>query len=189
MLRKKLITDKQKLIYDLGEMWSTNVKWTLPKDGERQDNCTLSLSTNDKDIRTKIGSTIKAMHQLDILQPKLKIFGDRFLRFVVRPVVETPGVSVNASVGKTAELQIKQGKGETDNDLTAIFGSIYVAVDFLHKHLFSLKLDQMTLMQHLSELIWEDFADFVISTCLANSVPTSKKELDEYTQARIFFWF
>ena len=138
-------------------------------------------------------STVQAMHHLDILEPKLKIFGDRFLQYVIRPIVENPKVSVKDSVGETAQLQLKPAKKprESASELTTIFGSIYVAIEFLNKHLFSVKLEQVlksdaktTLMQHLSELMWEDFVDFMITTCMANSIPTSKKELDEYTKVR-----
>ena len=160
---------------------------------ENQFTCTVSLSTNNKDMKAKALSTVQAMHHLGILEPKLKIFGERLLRFVIRPIVESPNVTVKDSLGETAELQITLTKKqrEASSELTTIFGSIFVAVEFLKKHLFSVQLNQiqnteakLTLMQLLSKLISEDFVDYVISTCLANSIPTSKRELDEYSKVR-----
>ena len=193
----KISTDRQKLMNDIGEMWIDTIKWTLPRDTDTSPECSLSIGTINKDAKANIISTIQAMEYMDMLEPKLKIFGERLFKFMVKPILDDPNILVSNPQGEAAQLLVKaKKKGAKDKTLklTDTFSKVISVFDFLNKHLFSIKVekvqsspskskkskDKVSLMQCLGKLIGEEFTECVISTCLAKAIPTNKKELDEY---------
>ena len=205
VLMNKVSTDRQKLINDLGEIWIETIKWTLPRETDTSPECSLAIGTINKDAKANIISTIQAMQYMDMLEPKLRIFGERLFKFIIKPILDDPNISVSNPQAEAAQLLVKaKRKGTKDKSLklTDTFSKVISVFDFLNKHLFSIKVDKVksspgknkkskdkfSLMQSLGDLIGEEFTEAVIATCLAKAIPTNKKELDEYHKVHYYIW-
>ena len=187
-LQTEYRVQKEKLIFDLGENWNSNVCWSLPKDDKAfPDRVELKIDTaGEKD--NILQNMTQAMFNVNILDQKLKLFGQRFLKYIVKPISRERNIEVSFSA--------KQGGGEllsvcNNRSLqiptpTEVYQKLRLVFDILNKYLLSVKIEEseekkITLMQKLGKLISKELLDILVKECLSHAIPISKAELEKYT--------
>lgn len=186
-IRTEYLVKREKLIYDLSDVWHRHLTWTLPDAGGNSDVEFKLVLANDKSV-SHIKNLLNAMHLLGNLEAKLKSFGEKFMKYIVIPINESSvnirqndhPHSVAFSIGRTTNLG-----GEPD--ACKVLEDLSTAFTFMYKSFLMIKVDglepsdgSVTLMEILSNLISEQFCEYVIQHCLAEAIPKSSKDLENY---------
>ena len=195
---------RSELIWDVGEIWSSSVKWTLPSQTGKQakaDQVSITVQCSEE-AKNTIAEVAQAMYHLDALEPKLKQFGARLLEHFVKPIVmanstqKVPELKEN-TMGAAKELTIKytrskKSKKQEQTLVSIVLSSIQSVFQFLHENLFTIQvqkkkggvkeLAKVSLMTLLGDLIAEQLLELIINGCLAQSIPTSNKDLDGFLE-------
>ena len=90
-LRIELCLIREKLLYELNETWDAMLKWTLPAESRRMADkprqITLEVTGVETHLET-LSCTVQAMHKVQILESRVKLFCDRLIRLFIEPVVQ-----------------------------------------------------------------------------------------------------
>lgn len=133
----------------------------------------------------KLKTAFQAIHLLELPEASFQAFGNRLLRCMLKPVMDNCGIKVTSTVKERAELKLQQ-KDTKSTELSSLFWDITTVVNFVNKHLFFFKVDNVPTMELLGEVIAKEFLDYFTTACLAKSVPSNKEELDKYSVVSLY---
>ena len=194
-LHQCYLVREEKLRCDISEAWSELVHWTIPKEDSNG-----SIKTKSRKVVLQIGTqqkqkdvladTVQALSDMGDLTPKMKVLGQRILQYLVGPLLDDPGACLQ--VDAETRTLIMDRKSITDQPQpvppkTALKNVCDVFLR-LNDDLLGLEVNvpvagqkaKKRLMAVLGECTQVDFQDMVINRCLAHSVPSSNKELEDY---------
>ena len=193
-IKDTCIIQKRKLMSDLSEMWSENVRWTLPKDGADHKTAVKVelMIASDDEVKQDLCQAFEPMWKLGVLPDKLRVFGKRFLRHMVASIIVGGRVVVKVNSGNDQKPSVVITVMTPDKDASAVtllsvlssLTGVFVAIN---EHLLGLELPNddssgaVPLMRKLGEIISADCLDLIIQNCLSKTIPSSARELDSYS--------
>lgn len=192
-INNRCLIQKQKLVFDLSEMWSEDVRWTLPKDGADQKTpvkVELMVASGNK-VKKRLRRAFEPMWKLGVLPNKLRVFGQRFLRHMVAAIVVGGKVAVKVNTSNDQKPSVvitvvKPGQDVSNVTLLSVLTSLTGVFTAISEHLLGLELPgcdssgTVPLMRKLGEIISVDCLDLIIQNCLSKTIPSSARELDSY---------
>ena len=192
-IRDNFVVQKTKLVSDLSEVWSEDVKWTLPKSQNQKmpGKVELTIASGDE-AKKQILKSLKPMWKFGVLANKLRVFGKRFVRHVVSGIVAGGAVSTNVDTGKDQRPSVvitvcTQGEDVSVAPLSAVFGNLIDVFTTVNEHLLGLQLpgddnhsSPVPLMQKLGEIISVECLSVIVEDCLSKTIPSSTEELERY---------
>ena len=173
----------------LFESWGNHIKWNLPSQREdKQQSQSISLMVrSSEEAKASLKNTIQALHQMDLLEPKMKIFAKRVMEHIVQPIITEKKVNVLRETGSlggpTKELSLKKRKKKGDPDLEELFTILATSVKFIYENICCIEMTEDSgepLMNLLEKYISEDMVKLIINECLAPAIPTAKKDLEDF---------
>lgn len=197
VLKASTCVQKERLMRDIRESWSKYVKWEIPQEQNvRKSGKAGSVSliiSSSKHARNVLENGTQAMHNMGILEPQLKVFGNRLMGHLIKPVVLKKAKVDTSTKGDTVILQIvqKKKKDGKQEGLQDVFAKLTGMLEFINQYLLSIEIQQKSedgsdkkimLMQKVAYLISQEALDFFIEECLAPSIPSNSQELDKYSQ-------
>ena len=179
---------------DLSEMWSEDVRWTLPKDGADQKTAVKVELTiaSDNEVKKHLCQAFEPMWKLGVLPDKLRVFGKRFLRHMVATIIAGGRVVTKVNSGNDQKPSVVITVMTPDKDTSAVtllsvLSALTGVFAAINEHLLGLELPNddgsgaVPLMRKLGEIISADCLDLIIQNCLSKTIPSSARELDSYS--------
>lgn len=195
VLNSELNIQRENLLYHLGLEWNRLVVWTLPntsKDGagvHSFQKVALNLSTGCKEDgepgdQTELHAVLQALALHGELQYRLKIFSQALLKYVLRPLVVYPSLSVYVSKQKDEGLVLTlQHTDLVDPNAPSpalVYSHLLPVLKTLHSHLLHVSVGGQKLSSLLGDLIWEELSNCIIHDCLQHSIPSNSSQLEQY---------
>ncbi|XP_045165863.2 centromere/kinetochore protein zw10 homolog [Mercenaria mercenaria] len=191
----------QKLISDLSEKWKNMIQWTIPDDKQKNANSESGRKTELK-INTKgekadlLDKVVVGMKKMNILDEKMKRFGERLLMNVIEPIMTYSQCEVTES--ETGSSRILTVVVKNDDEMCCpapqeMFGNLDKVLRFLNPNMLYVVIgeavnensDPCTLMTVLGDLIANQTLELAVKQCLIKAIPSSNKELEEFNRVII----
>ncbi|XP_066228983.1 centromere/kinetochore protein zw10 homolog [Saccopteryx leptura] len=202
-LSMELTIQKQNILYHLGEEWQKLVVWKFPpsKDTTSLESCLqtelyLCTEQSQNEEKTPVpptSSVLLAFSVLGEIHTKLKSFGQKLLKYILRPLASCPSLSAVVE-NQPNIIVIRFESVMTDLEHPSpseVFANIRLVLEVLQKHLLDLPLDtdleneepsKIILTEMLGDVIWEDLSECLIKNCLVYSIPTNSSKLQQYEE-------
>ncbi|XP_019729135.1 centromere/kinetochore protein zw10 homolog [Hippocampus comes] len=193
-LSSELTVQKENLMYHLGDEWKRLIIWKLPSlkgpagmDSFLKVELCLCLSP-EKDSEPEppavLCSVLQALAIQGDLQHKIKLFSQVLLKYMLKPVVMHPFLSVLVSEqqGKGIVLTFEQLKGSQKERAapSQVYSKLLLLLKTLHSNLLNVTINDKKLSTIFGELIWEELSRCIIHECLLYSIPTNSSQLEKY---------
>lgn len=188
-LNSELNIQRENLLYHLGLEWSRLVVWTPPsKDGADLQMVKLNLRTDgdeeEAERESLLHCVLQALALHGELQYRLKLFSQALLKYVLRPLVVSPSLSVYVTrqkgEGLVLALQRKKAELSDTPSPSLVYGRLEPVFKTLHSHLLYVVVGKQKLSSVVGELIWEELCHSIIYDCLQHSIPTNSSDLEQY---------
>ncbi|XP_057676979.1 centromere/kinetochore protein zw10 homolog [Corythoichthys intestinalis] len=194
-LRSELTMQRENLVYHLGDEWKRLVIWKLPPLKEPTDvafflKVELCLShASEKDSEAQPDVLANVLQSLAIqgdLQHKINLFSQVLLKYMLKPVVLHPSLSVSVTEqqGKGVVLTFEERKGchEEHTAPSQVYREVLMVLKTLHANLLDVAVGDKKLSTIFGELIWEELSRCIIHECLLYSIPTKSSQLEKYNK-------
>lgn len=193
-MQEEMVIRKTQLIYTIGEVWGETHSW----DEERRNNGSRAVTLliqlkqrkSSEDGFQKMQQMLEALHMLGELQRRIKTLGKNLMTHFFKPIIN------NAAQLKVTErndgylIQVTQpGNTKDKAPATVVFTDIQHVFAILHSALLHIKIkhgeEETSLMQLLGKELSEEFTHVLIKDCLAEAVPYSRSQLDQYEEVKL----
>ncbi|KAI5622450.1 centromere/kinetochore protein zw10-like, partial [Silurus asotus] len=147
-LSSEITVQRENLIYHLGEEWKQLAVWKLPPAKEltrMQSFLTTALhltggkSKEEDALSPFLSSVLQALAIQGELHKKIKLFGQVLLKYMLKPLIMYPSLSVEVSehleMGRVLSLQTEENQAEHPTPAD-VYTKILLVLKTLHKHLF-----------------------------------------------------
>lgn len=191
-LKTEYAVHREKLKYDMGEMWKNYLKWDIPEllEGERETGPTvLTLFKSREGKILPLESLANAMHSLGYLGTVLKVFGKQLQKHALEPIiVRQVEVDVVRSEDSTILKLKSRGVGPIVLPPVEVFQKLTTVLECLHDSFGKVVLNgveegsSQCLMRKLGEIIYKDFCDTLVKECLSPAIPSHRKAMSEYNK-------
>lgn len=188
----------QKLISDLSEKWKEMIQWTVPgeknksadSDGTRKTELRVNTKGGKVDLLDKV---VIGMKKMNILDEKMKKFGDNLLKYVIEPVMCNKHCEVTESETSSSKILtvVVKNEGKSDYEYPLpqeMFEKLDKVLQFLNPNLLYVVIGESanenshprTLMTVLGDLVATQTLELAVKQCLIKAIPSSNKELEEF---------
>ncbi|XP_071080296.1 centromere/kinetochore protein zw10 homolog [Haliotis cracherodii] len=184
-LRTECEVQKQKFIFDLGDVWKEHIFWTT-SDTSEGGQWELKLLTGGAEAEV-VQEMVVAMAMLQVLQLKMKSFGEKLLSCFIKPLVLNEEVIIDTkSVSQTHILwvSVASSKKVTDSYVT-VLDNIFSMLNYLHIKFLKFPIapnSSVTLMELLGTEISSQAVDVIVKECLSHAIPTNRKDLEHFQE-------
>ncbi|KAK3591551.1 hypothetical protein CHS0354_041595 [Potamilus streckersoni] len=186
-IRTECHVQKEKLLFDLGDRWKELVQWNIQEDGTKNDAIhKIELKLFKTGVNSKVvENIISGMNKLDILNEKLKRFGEQLLDHMLRPMITRADCKNQVSVTEQAKvfsISYKNCSNPSPPSPPDMFSRLYQSLLLLQENLFCVKIDdgEETLLERLGEIVAGELLEMTVKECLIPAIPTSTKELEKF---------
>ncbi|XP_013396329.1 centromere/kinetochore protein zw10 homolog [Lingula anatina] len=196
-LQTEYRVQREKLIYTLGDAWSKHVVWVVPQsqDVKAGQMSMVELRFSQAEVSSSVmKEVIQAMHELHVLETKLKPFGQKCMSLIVKPIVEDARTEVHIQKHSSFKfLQVNRmvGSGSGDRHVATpneAYDKLETVFKFLNENLLGVQIqvqsaekqNKRLVAEDLGQYIADDILDHIVKECLSHSIPTSNKDLDKY---------
>eukprot|EP00066_Takifugu_rubripes_P006233 XP_003970868.1 PREDICTED: centromere/kinetochore protein zw10 homolog [Takifugu rubripes] len=194
-LSSELTVQRENLIHHLGDEWKRLVIWRLPPSNDPAGpksflKVELNLSRAcSKDIEPTPSAllccVLQALAIQGELQNKIKLFSQVLVKFMLKPVVMYPFISVTVAEqqeeGIILALQGLEKSHDERSTPSQVYSKLLMVLKTLHKHLLDVSIGDKKLSAILGELIWEEMSRCIIHECLVHSIPNNSSQLENYS--------
>uniref|UniRef100_A0A3B4B0D2 Centromere/kinetochore protein zw10 homolog n=1 Tax=Periophthalmus magnuspinnatus TaxID=409849 RepID=A0A3B4B0D2_9GOBI len=174
-LSSELSIQRENLLYHLGDQWKRLVVWTLPS--SKEDSKALDQAV--------LCSVLQALALQGELQHRLKLFSQALLKYMLRPLVLYPSLSVQViqkhCEGLVLALQCVEPESQETPSPAQVYHKLLLVLRTLHSHLLDVSIWDQKLSSILGDLIWEELSHCIIHECLQYSIPTDSSQLEKYS--------
>ena len=200
LFKKLLQVRKCELDCLLSDMWKESVTWniktdrksTLQQEIDASSIEEVSLSVNFKDdSNSELRDLVRGLHKQKLLNSQMKLFADRFKKFIVPLIVEYPILDIDVTTSGPTKTLVITNKKETaekaiDKAYVSVFSNLIYVMTELSSMLLSSEFDREetssmdqrdTLMSWLGEEVGTWLLDLLQRNVIAKAVPTSSKDL------------
>lgn len=185
----------QKLICDLSEKWKGMIQWVLPDktkmktdDGMRKTELKMLTKGETPGILDEL---IIGMKKMNILEDKMKKFGENLLQYFTEPMMSYNQVDVTeceTGFGVVLSVLVNCDPEKCCPPAPVnMFDNLYKVLRFLNTNLLYVVLDDAksstpcTLMSVLGEQIGDKTLELAVKECLIKALPSSSKELELFS--------
>jgi centromere/kinetochore protein ZW10 len=186
----------QKLISDLSDKWKAMIQWTLPDEKQKHTDAENTRKTELR-INTKgervdlLDKVVIGMKKMNILDEKMKRFGERLLQNVIEPVMTYTNCEVKESDAGNTKILSVLVHIEDDQGCptpTEMFENLDKILRFLNSNMLHVVIGEekgentqpFTLMRVLGDMIANQTLELAVKQCLIKAIPSSNKELEEF---------
>ena len=186
-LRTECMVQQQSLIAQLSDLWKDHIVWAVsdvsPTDLKWSE---LKLLTSG-DNKTILQEAVAAMNILGVLDAKVKVFGDKVLKYLITPALQKDcELKVKSSdQAKILQLALK-GSEHNSADYVTAFTNISSVLEFLSSNFLCMSVDSadkkssVTLIEMMSGEISATVVDMVVKDCLSMAIPSNSKDLEKF---------
>ncbi|XP_069704525.1 centromere/kinetochore protein zw10 homolog [Periplaneta americana] len=168
---------QEKFLYDMMEIWNSNLKWEESE--PEKDLKKVSLKVDTENI-TKIEEMMEALHYFESLEFNLRKFGNKVLKYLLVPVI-TEECRVEILEKKNISvLEVECKTASPKPHYTIVFANATKVFKFLYCHLNVHIEERTTFLNKLGDMISEEFCEYLIKNCLSDTIPSHSNELDAY---------
>ncbi|KAI5096601.1 centromere/kinetochore protein zw10-like, partial [Silurus meridionalis] len=149
-LSSEITVQRENLIYHLGEEWKQLAVWKLPPAKEltrMQSFLTTALhltggkSKEEDALSPFLSSVLQALAIQGELHKKIKLFGQVLLKYMLKPLIMYPSLSVEVSehleMGRVLSLHSEENQAEHPTPVD-VYTKILLVLKTLRKHLFGM---------------------------------------------------
>lgn len=179
-LQVEFCVQKEAFLFDIGEKWKQLVSWGVPDSSEQRQELKVMSDTNSVEI---LKDVVVVMEKLDILDAKVKVFGEQLIVKLIEPCVRHCDTSVEEK-GQPTSLSVtcsNDGKPPSPSDAA---NKLLKILDWLNNHLLNMRTDSEEggeiLMEQVGSVIAHRVLDLVVKQCLAHAIPTSNKQMADF---------
>uniref|UniRef100_A0A8C6S4X7 Centromere/kinetochore protein zw10 homolog n=1 Tax=Neogobius melanostomus TaxID=47308 RepID=A0A8C6S4X7_9GOBI len=181
VLNSELNIQRENLLYHLGLEWNRLVVWTLPTPPKVKGiSQTHDAQPEDK---SRLHAVLQALALHGELQFRLKLFSQALLKYILRPLVVYPCLSVYVTRqegdGLVLALQRDEHQSSDTPSPALVYGRLQPVLKTLHSHLLHVSVGNQKLSSVLGDLIWEELSNCIIHDCLQHSIPSNSSQLDQ----------
>ncbi|CAH3152604.1 unnamed protein product [Pocillopora meandrina] len=193
-LREEWGRQKAQLTATLERVWTKSIAWTTPT--------TASLDNSQGHLKTQLkldptgcsmSNVLQAMEALGILEKRFRVFGNKLVQFIFRPITLFPSLKPQVDKTKqeitTVSFAKESGKKIID---PALLYSKFSEILVILRNFFEgsrkeddekseeLNVSSSSLFAKLGEYIWPELSETIITECLKKSVPNTSAQLEKY---------
>ncbi|KAM4619941.1 centromere/kinetochore protein zw10 homolog isoform 1-T1 [Polymixia lowei] len=193
-LGSELTVQRENFIYHLGDEWKRLVIWKLPSSKEPaglksflKTELTLTIGCSKDGEQSPPALLCCILQALSIqgdLQYKIKLFSQVLLKYMLKPLVIYPSLSVKAieqqGEGPTLALQCLEESQEEHSSPSQVYTKLLLVLKTLHSHLLNVSVGEKKLSAILGDLLWAEMSHCIIHECLLYSIPTNSSQLEKY---------
>ncbi|CAH1790755.1 unnamed protein product [Owenia fusiformis] len=182
----------EKLKLALGEAWQDNVVWTIPLDHDSESVKKagiflkfLTTNTSKNDLK----NVVQAMNDVNILKMKLKSFASKLMEHVIDPVIKYKNADIKIEKSDhSISLQIQDPKDLTIASPEDVAKKLDALFSFISEGPLGIPIENVegqdakcTSIRILGQIMADELIEKVIKQCLANAIPTNRKDLDSFS--------
>ncbi|XP_069118412.1 centromere/kinetochore protein zw10 homolog [Argopecten irradians] len=186
-LQTEYWVQKEKLLYDIGDKWKEFVSWTVSVDDESSpQKCELEVLTGTTNLSI-LRDIVIVMEKLDILDSKMKSFGEKLVRYILQPCITNSKAVVRKSVsGQSSTLAVKYEKSDKPPPPIEMFKNVNQILECLNECFLQIAVDEegegQVLMERLGSMVADQVLDLIVKQCLTHAIPTSNKQMDNFLE-------
>ncbi|OWF53385.1 centromere/kinetochore protein zw10 homolog [Mizuhopecten yessoensis] len=188
-LQTEYWVQKEKFLYDIGDKWKELVFWTMPDTSEsKQQKCELKIMTGAENLSI-LKDIVVVMEKLDILDSKMKSFGERLVLHIAQPCIShCKTVLKDSSTGQSKTLTVKCCEENSDKPPSPVevFSKITQIFKWLNDCFLHIVIDDegsgqsQVLMERLGGMVAHQVLDLIVKQCLTHAIPTSNKQMEGF---------
>ncbi|XP_076314532.1 zeste-white 10 kinetochore protein [Tachypleus tridentatus] len=188
VMKTEQLVKKEKLKYDLGEIWNQHIVWNIPKPKDDLPyKVELKLMTSGNKTLEEIQSLLQALYYMKELDKKIKKLGSNLMVHVLRIVVSYQ-VEIHIEKSSTSVTLVVVVNRKERAETTQVFDKLHTVFKFLHGSFMKLHVkkepaeESETLMSLLGKQVGKEFCDCLIQECLSPAIPSHSKDLEGYSK-------
>ena len=186
VLQSQYVLLEEKLKQDVSTAWANCVQWEFSDDADAgRKTVQVKIDSGEK-ARKILANTLQALHNIELLEPKLQAFGEKLNRCILKNTILA--VSINKGTENSELTVITTNEKLDDAELPReSFEKLVKILTFLSENLFSIEIDtgeenSISLMTLLGQVLSAGLQEDLINDTLAKSVPSNQKDLDSYKE-------
>lgn len=176
LLKIEMINRKEKLIFDLQEVWNQSIVWNIEEEKTK-----LWVSEENIEERT---SLIEALYLIDKLKEFIESFGKKLMRHMLK-LIFSFNTNVEDSNNSVTVIIVNRDKPEP----VKVFLNLKTIFSFLCDLFSDISLigdddekqSDVVIMNMLGKIIGEEFCNCLIQDCLDVALPSHTKDLENYS--------
>lgn len=199
ILQEELIVRRTQLVYTIGEVWGDTVKWNEEHlgDGSRSVTMLIHLTSrkSSEDGLEELRQMLGALYLLGELQRRVSGLGKNLMKHFFRTIITSDAEVKVTERSDGYAIQVTQpGSTVPKSYATTVLVRLQQVFLMLHKTLLCIKVhtdgnastggEDISLMQLLGKEIGQEFKEVLIKDCLAEAVPYSRAQLDDYEEVK-----
>ena len=163
--------------------WAQCLKWHLPVKESENRTTEVNIPVG-KDKSNLFLSTAQSMEKLGILDDKLQILGQRFIKHVVKPMFNSQCSVHHTSNSTKMTLAVTVDKANAKPVVSDISNNLPKAFTFFSEGALNKKVTrnekEVSLMSLLGQHISQEFIELYIKQCVRHLIPSSQAELASF---------
>ncbi|XP_041352899.1 centromere/kinetochore protein zw10 homolog [Gigantopelta aegis] len=185
-LRTECMVQQQSLIALLSDLWKEDIVWAVsdvsPADLKWSELKLLTCGDN----ATILQEAVAAMNILGVLDPKIKAFSEKVLKYLITPALQKDCELKVKSSKQASTLHVAlKGSEHHSADHETAFKNINSVLEFLSSSFMYMSTDNdkkssVTLFEMLGREISATVVDMVVKNCLSMAIPSNSKDLDQF---------
>lgn len=182
VLQTELCVTRERLLYELGQAWNQLVFWTLPAEGQHQQQKTSSLIVNlSADMQTLLSQVVLAMSRVNMLPMRIRTLSEHIMTYFIEPVVcDHTSLVQTVMESEQAIIRINSIPSPATERIpvppSEAFQKLKEILSFLHKMLSGIILldterKPVPLIQKIGKLISDRLFNLVYDNCILPMLP------------------
>ncbi|XP_014677255.1 PREDICTED: centromere/kinetochore protein zw10 homolog [Priapulus caudatus] len=176
---------REALIYDTSEMWNQVLVWSLPEEKSGRRDCCTTLTVSSLE-HTTLATLVQAMEYLRHLDARVQVFSRRLLQHVLLPLTSRVCVVKCKQMADGNSLKVEPADAAEPASPKAVFDGVLRVFKFLHANLTHVRTSDgegaPLLMTKLRACVLTDLCEAIIRDCLARSIPTQARDLEQFAE-------
>ena len=176
-----LISEKALLeehfLYDMMEIWKSCLKW---EEAEQRKDMKKVILKVDKENIMQMEQVIQGLNYFEHLDFYLKKFGNKVLKYLVMPLITQKSTVEIYKESNLAIIEVESNAASPKPHYMVVFANVMDVFNFLYSHLNVVIEENVTFLNKLGEMISEEFCEYLIKNCLADTIPSHSNDLEAY---------
>lgn len=192
-LQEDMLVRRTQLVYTIGEVWSETVTWEEERLGDGSRSVTLVVQAvkfeSKEDGLHKLQQMLGALHMLGELQRRVTALGKNLMNHIFKPIINDAAKvkATDRSDGYSIQVTLPANTKEKAPAST-VFVHLTQVLRILHSALLCVNIEadegEISLMQLLGKQLGQEFTEVLIKDCLAEAVPCSRAQLEDYEEVK-----
>jgi hypothetical protein len=168
---------EEHFLYDMIEIWKSCLKW---EEAEPRKDMKKVILKVDRENIMQMEQVIQALNYFEHLDFYLKKFGNNVLKYLVMPLITQKSTVKIYSESNLAIVEVESNAASPKPHYVVVFADVMDVFNFLYSHLNVVVEENVTFLNKLGEMISEEFCEYLIKNCLADTIPSHSNDLEAY---------